>query len=327
VGSALQGYSIFYKGNYEDNMSTKKEFWKFVAERQENWYYSKILNRPIIGGDKILRKYRFCNVYRFLDRGTIYPIEKFLWLKEPLTAEDLVFRVVLYRILNRPDTWEYIGQGLDEFNLATFKSKILSLIGDGKKLYDGLSYKQFTRIITAKKGLSTTERFVLAAKELVPAIWNLTDVLSTETDGERVLYLIRRFSPNVWIGSFCAFQILLDLTYLRFNSRPLSPININEWVHCGIGSERGAKLMGMDDPLEAIKILHGSQPEWLPFLMGRSNKPIKLSFPDIEHALCEFFKYHRIKSGGFKRPYGETNRKWQPKKPYPPWAKGKIRGI
>lgn len=306
---------------------TKRDFWKFVEKRQKMWYYSKVLNRPVPRCDKIIESYRFCNVYRFLDRGTIYPIEKFLWLEKPLSSEDLVFRVVLYRILNRPDTWECIGQGLDGFSLAMLKSEILSLIGAGKKLYDGLSYKQFTRIITAEKGLGTGERFVLAAEELVSAVWKLATVLSTETSGESALNSIRRFSSDVWIGNFCAFQILLDLTYPRLNSPPLSPIDINEWVHCGVGSKRGAELLGMDDPLEAVKVLYDSQPEWLPFLIGRFNKSIKFSLPDIEHALCEFFKYHRIKSGGFKRPYGKTNRIWRPEKPYPPWVVGKIRGY
>lgn len=306
---------------------TKMDFWKFVAKRQEVWYYSKVLNRPIIAGDEILRKYRFCNVYRFLDRGTAYSIEKFLWPEKPLAPEDLVFRIVLYRILNKPDTWERIGQGLNRFDLAVFKSEISSLIGDGKKLYDGLSYKQFTRIITIKKGLGTSERFILAAEKLVSAIQRLTTILSAETDGECALNSIRRFSPDVWIGSFCAFQILLDLTYPRPNFPPLSPVNVNEWVHCGIGSKKGAELLGMDNPLEAVKVLYGSQPEWLPFLISCFDRPIKLSSPDIEHALCEFFKYHRIKGGGFKRSYGETNRKWQPKKPYPPWAKGEIEGY
>lgn len=305
----------------------KEEFWKFVAKRQESWYYFKILNCPIPHCDKIIKSYRFCNVYRFLDRGTLYVIEKFLWPKKPLAPEDLVFGIILYRILNKPDTWERIGGNLDRHNLTAFRSGVSSLIKNKGKLYDGLSYKQFTRIITAKKGMGTAERFILAAEKLAPVIKNLSAWLAAETDGDLAINLIRRFSPDVWIGTFCAFQILLDLTYPKAGGSPLSPVDVNRWTHCGPGSKKGAKLMGISNPLEAVEILHGSQPEWLPFLMDSSGKPIKLSFPDIEHNLCEFFKYHRIKNGGFKRPYVGEKRKWRPAEYYPPWATGKIKGI
>jgi len=309
------------------NEIMEKKFWEFVAKRQEVWYHSKVLNRPIIDGDEILRKYRFCNVYRFLDRGTLYPIEKFICPTINLSNTDLVFKTILYRILNNPDTWEDIGQSLHDFNPDMFEYRITSLIESGRPLYDGRSYVPFSRIITATKGLSITERLVLTACRLALTIDELTKKLINEEDGQSAFNFIRHFSSDVRIGGFCAYQILIDLTYQRTNDKPLSPIDTSKWVHSGPGSKNGAKLLGINNPFKAMKILHKSQPHWLPFPIGNFNEQIELSFPNLEHSLCEFFKYQRIKDGGFKRPYAKLGTRWQPEKPYPPWLSGRMHGY
>lgn len=308
------------------NETMEKEFWKFVAARQELWYYSKVVNHPPSDGDEILRKYRFCNVYRFLDRGTLYPIEKFIHPEINLSNADLVFRTVLYRILNNPDSWECIGQGLHSFDIRRFEYDMLVLIESGRALYDGRSYVPFSRVITAIKGLEIQDRLVLMARRLIAVINELTRKLTGEEDCKTAFDFIRHLSSDVRIGGFCAFQILLDLTYQRNNDRPLSPIDTSRWAHCGPGSKSGAKLLGVNDPLKAMRMLHESQPHWLPFLIGNFNEQIELSFPDIEHSLCEFFKYQRIKNGGFKRPYAKLGTRWQPKNPYPPWLSGRMHG-
>lgn len=48
------------------------EFFEFIYDRQEIWHRRNVLNLPAPWStDEILRNYRFCNVYRELDGGTL----------------------------------------------------------------------------------------------------------------------------------------------------------------------------------------------------------------------------------------------------------------
>jgi len=308
------------------NEAAEKRFWEFVRKRQLAWFDSKILKTTPSYNDKIIESKRFCNIYRFLDRGTLYPIEKFLWYKKSITLENLIFQIATYRILNDPDTWENIGLSLNKFNPATFKSKASHFLKSGRKLYDGHSYMAFTRIITKKKGMKPIDRLTMAVEKLALKAKELSILLSTETNAEIALDAIRFLSPDVGIGKFCAFQILLDLTYPRIGALPLSPIDINQWVHFGPGSKKASLELNIDNPLTAAKILCSRQPKYFPFLIDLSGNIVKLSLPDIEGAMCEWFKYERAKVGGFSKKYRPiSSRIWQPIKWYPPWISGKIK--
>lgn len=64
--------------------------------------------------DRILKKYRFCNNYRELDKGTIYLIEKIKFIKND--RRKVLFNVVAYKFFNIYGFFEKIGGLLDPTN-------------------------------------------------------------------------------------------------------------------------------------------------------------------------------------------------------------------
>src|SRR6266496_4011253 len=86
-------------------------FWNFVCERHHIWN-RRVLDgmSPPWTGDPILNQYFFTNVYRQLDKGTIYYFQQVIrGHEEDASLNDLIFNTLIYRLFNRIETFEYLG--------------------------------------------------------------------------------------------------------------------------------------------------------------------------------------------------------------------------
>lgn len=84
-----------------------KEFFELIFERQEIWHKRFILKQPRPWTkDPILRDYKFTNVYRELDRSSQYLINNIIINKEGLQLRQIIFKMIIYRIFNKPDAFE-----------------------------------------------------------------------------------------------------------------------------------------------------------------------------------------------------------------------------
>lgn len=93
-------------------------FFEFVFDRQAVWHKRTALGLPAPWtDDNILQNFRFCNVYRELDGGTI-AIDKYL--AQPLPAEQKLFNIIAYRFLIGVTQLKICSAGC-------FQSKILTL--------------------------------------------------------------------------------------------------------------------------------------------------------------------------------------------------------
>lgn len=97
-------------------------YWYFAAERQ-NAFYKKIKGgQPPYSDDLILQQYKFCNVYRACDRVSQYLIKTVIYDK-PYSDLDTLFRIFLFRLLNKTKTWSLLEEELGEIHLANFRYK------------------------------------------------------------------------------------------------------------------------------------------------------------------------------------------------------------
>ena len=88
----------------------ERAFWWFVCERQAIWHRRFVELRETWTDDPILRDCHFTNVYRELDRGT-------MWFYKQLTAKRLsaenppalLWCSVVYRLVNRLETFDAFG--------------------------------------------------------------------------------------------------------------------------------------------------------------------------------------------------------------------------
>ena len=276
-----------------------KKFWWFLKERQAIWHNRFVLKKsPPWTEDPVLRAYKFCNVYRELDRGTIYCVNEIL---SCMDKQAVVFNVMVYRMFNLPSTYDVLGfVKPSRFDSDRAEVKLQALAASGQKVFShaymlagtglhgrGAKIKDYCRVlggVAADKGFL---RNVLAAGGMEEA-W-------------RAVRLAK------WFGPFVAYQVVLDLAMVLGWDQ-------NEWCYIGPGALRGVgwlqgqeSLLLMRGPkpqgdveatLRWLLAVHedvlGSQFKWL--MKGKSRIPLTLQ--NVEFALCEFNKYQRALHGG-----------------------------
>jgi len=277
-------------------------FWGFIGKRQQIWhrrFVEKI--PPPWTNDPILARYRFTNVYREQDRGTEYVIKHILSGAPP---RDVVFNVILYRLFNRPETHRALG-----FQTATgFDAKAATELLNARKAGQAIFSPAYTVVHQMPREFtpygSNAEniiRNVLQGQVLTKYPTLLTDVLGAETY-EAAWALLKQVQ---WISDFLANQIVLDLTY------GLLPFTGDDFLVIGPGSEAGLKCLTSPTP-EAVEYIKSHQVsgtlrtnnnfaicrDIIADLKARQ-QPVnfgrrKLTMNDIEHCLCEFWRYTRI---------------------------------
>ncbi len=85
-----------------------KKFWAFMTERYNIWYRRFVLGKKYPWTeDTVLRRFKFCNVFRQLDAGSQYVTDKIL--SSDGDMESIVYNVMLYRLFNIPYTYELLG--------------------------------------------------------------------------------------------------------------------------------------------------------------------------------------------------------------------------
>ena len=91
-------------------------FFETMVERQKIWKRKTFLKlSPPWSGDEILRDYKFTNVYRELDRNSQWQINN-IFKKKQKSKFDLVWKILLFRIFNQPDFFEFIGTQKGSFS-------------------------------------------------------------------------------------------------------------------------------------------------------------------------------------------------------------------
>ncbi len=99
------------------------------------------------------------------------------------------------------------------------------------------------------------------------------------------------------IGPFIAYEIACDL---RFTPLLSGATDINTWANLGPGAVRGLKRLGMKPTVQSMVELYGLaiNEEMVGhhvFPHNDGDPPFELR--EIEHSLCEFDKYQRVKTG------------------------------
>src|ERR1051326_6356657 len=94
-------------------------YWRFAALRQQ------IFHRRVRGGgqpwtdDPVLREHRFTNAYRASDRVSQYLIREVAYSGDQ-APDEVVFRVLLFKLFNKIATWELLTEAFGLPTLANF---------------------------------------------------------------------------------------------------------------------------------------------------------------------------------------------------------------
>ena len=270
-------------------------YFYFMQERM-NIFWRKCEGKEVLTQDPILREYKFTNVYRACDRVSQYLIRDVIYKDiEHYTPEDVILRVLIFKIFNKIETWEYLRKEYGDITMTHFDvdriSYLLSLrrnnfpvfnnaymmTGSDRK-YNYLKFKHEKWLAMVEKefiGEGVINK-VLEAKTL-EAIFNLLKCCT-------------------FIGDFLAYQYAID-----FNYTPYVNFSENSFVKAGIGAIRGIKKCFISYGRiyeDAIFYIQQHLDE-LRNRYGYDNfKPLPGHEPtliDLQNCFCETDKFLRVK--------------------------------
>jgi hypothetical protein len=269
-----------------------RTYWTFAVERQ------RIFMRRLAGesqpwtDDPILQSYKFCNAFRASDRVSQFLIRYVIYDGRERSPEDVLLRIVLFRLFSKPATWRALETALGDVSASTFDEERTGAVLDGlyargESLYTGAF------ILCANKayGHARKHRNHLALVRALLAS-GLSSVLA-RARGLRDVY--EAFLAFPLLGPFMAYQLAIDINYSE-----LTDFSEDEFTVPGPGAERGFrkcfKSLGSANPAAIIDWMVENQERECerlglepPALFGR-----RLHAIDCQSLFCEVDKYSRV---------------------------------
>lgn len=292
------------------------QFYNFVYDRQMVWHNKSVLNLPKPWSeDKILNEFFFCNVYRELDKGTRYLIEKVID-NPKLRKEDKYFNIVAYRFFNWVGFFEEIfGEPNHSF---LFDRLEIEAKMDGRKAGKG---KLFHNAYTVTQMAFPTDKYPYPEKDYRKGVKHAQILLALEWLAQAIStdhYTDIRTAPTPefafdeikaipLVGPFLAYEIFCDLAYGN-----LIPFTDNDFVNIGPGAIWGLELIfdkkfSNKEAVKACEFLRDEQAMFFQQLKTETGKDWwKIAYPkaytntpylslrNIEHSLCEARKYWNV---------------------------------
>lgn len=293
----------------------------YMAERH-NIYLKRLRGEPgPWTDDPILRDGRFCNVFRELDTVTI-------WVRKNIRErfadhEHLWFMLCIARYINWPDTLQQlISYGWPDhsgFRPELLTTGLQDIAAGGKKVYTG-AYMIRAESDPNKEWYSWTKHRYIA-EIVLGRVWEkrrrFSELLERGADGdpevtlERVWNLFQAPEFVGW-GPFMAYEVVTDLRHTRYLRE--AP-DIYTWANAGPGAIRGLnRLYGRDlkahppaaqtnaemrQLMEELNALaeDESGSEFEKCFTNNGHPSFVFEMRDVEHTLCEFDKYERVRLG------------------------------
>lgn len=267
-------------------------YWYFAYERQ-NVFWKKLNgeNAPWTH-DEILQTFKFCNSYRVNDRVSQYLLKNVIYNGKEYTPQDMIFRIILFKLFNKESTWELLLENFKDITLETFDTKKYSCvlenaISNGVKIYNDAYISCANKVF----GYSRKHDNHLA---LLNKMFNedkiYLKILNAKTM-EQAFHVIKSYPL---IGNFMAYQLVTDINY-----SDAVDWREDEFTVAGPGSLRGIKKcfvnIGEMTNEDVIKYMFKHQDEEFKRL-GLNFKKIgdrPLQLIDCQNIFCELDKYCR----------------------------------
>lgn len=268
----------------------------FMQERMNIFWKKCERSNVELTEDPIFQFYKFTNVYRACDRVSQYLINNVIYKNiNSYTERDVLLRILIFKIFNKIDTWEYLEREYGKITCSHFNvadiSKLLSLRQLQEPIFNNAymmagSHKKYDHLNTKH------EKWLQMVKSEFLEM-NVVDKILEAKSLEGIYNLMKACSL---IGNFLAYQYTID-----FNYSPYINFDENSFVKAGIGAIRGIKkcfisygdayedaIMYTFDYLDRYRKEFGFKD--FKSLPGRPPHLI-----DIQNCFCETDKYLRAK--------------------------------
>lgn len=269
-------------------------YWRFAAERQRV-FYRRVLGTPWPWTDNpVMAVYKFTNAYRASDRVSQYLIRKVIYRDDlPNSVDEVVFRILLFKLFNKIETWERLEQALGPISFADYRfdryDKVLTeAMAEGHRVY---SAAYIMPPGSSAFGCKAKHQNHLKLLEMMMA-QALPEKLASARSMQKGFELLREYPT---IGDFLAYQFVTDVNYSE-----VTDFSEMDFVIPGPGARDGlrkcfADTGGLSDA-ELIRLMADRQEQEctrlgleFPSLWGR---PLQLI--DCQNLFCEVDKYARV---------------------------------
>lgn len=276
---------------------TFQYYFYFIQERMNIFWNKYNCQNPPWTNDEILKVYKFTNVYRASDRVSQYLIRNVIYNNNIFfTEEDILLRILVFKIFNKIETWEYIEKRLGAIRINNFDlNQINKILIERKSQFPIFNNAyMMTGTHSSYKHLNFKHEKWLEMVRLEMVKGGVFQKILKAKSLENVYILLRDCS---FIGDFLAYQYAID-----FNYSPVIDFSEDSFVKAGIGAIRGIKKcfepLGKDTFEDAIRFTQENFEDYqrkfgqteFRNLFGRVPTLI-----DIQNCFCETDKYLRAK--------------------------------
>ena len=267
-------------------MANLKDFAYWINERHKIYLKKSQGMNPPWTEDPILREYKFTNVFRQLDfvtRRMNQLIDFPSYSSNPEPYMDYVFDVIVFRMFNHPET--YIHWIYNDRNMTKFRKALKLAKKNGNQIFTG------AYIITNNgKKDDKIDLVIDALKKIKPRVGEL--IIHGDTTLQGMHEIVMTFPM---CGPFVAYEIITDFRHTLFSHAS----DIYTWANAGPGAFRGLNRIHGRELKKRISQKQAC--EEMHWLMEKMNYYKEwwvpdLEMRDIEHSLCEFDKYMRVKN-------------------------------
>lgn len=279
-------------------------YWGFAAARQRV-FQGRVAGRPPPWTeDPVLAEHRFTNAYRASDRVSQYLIRNVIYAHEQ-SREEVFFRVLLFKLFNRIETWELLVDALGEapswraFDVERLAGILDTRMATGRRVYSGAYIMPSPRLGSRRKHKNHLRLLEMMMADRMPARVQAAGSL------EEVFKLLRSY-PS--FGDFLAFQFAIDLNYSE-----LIDFSEMEFVVAGPGARDGLRKCFVDAGglTDADLIAHVASiaddefaRQGLTFQKLGGERSLQLI--DCQNLFCEIDKYARVAHPEFSGSSGRT---------------------
>ena len=282
------------------SMNISDVYWVLAARRMERFYANTRELRPgepaydnLVTPDPILDRYKFTNTHRAADRASQYLIHK-VQLHGPQDPKDVLFRTLLYKLFNKPETWEiWLNAGIGLFSENFSPDVFLNRLEGRKQL---MSTAYMNPFWSSPVGYPDVKSHAARALQMVDWVMSNKNADAMIEGGLRRTYSMLTDCAN--IGPFLGYQLATDLGYHHlFNFNEMDFTTPGPQAKEGIARHRNHSAVSgpmaedsyirwmCDRQEEEFKRL---DLEWSG-LFGR-----RLSLIDCQNIFCEYAKYIRL---------------------------------
>lgn len=275
------------------------DFFNYAKERF-NIYLKRQAGEPWPWtDDPILQTYKFTEIYREWDTGTIWLRKN---IREPFADHpNLFFNICVYRQFNRVETAELVG-----FLGGEFDPDALYLTVQKRKSAGLPIYTSAHMVKAAPRGICA-DKLTYTVYHILEPLWRSLKAFEPVPGEDTLETAYNKILKAHGFGYFLSYEVVTDCRHTRYlQGAP----DIMTWANAGPGAIRGVNrlcgespkhshnqryyLRNMRELLEHSRTYVPTMPPW--------------EMRDVEHTLCEFDKYERCLAGGrtrvkFKPPH------------------------